>query len=65
MILTVVKRSSALNLSSCAAADFSNASCFLIKFSTSSIVCPNSEDIKYGSWAINHASATAASRANW
>lgn len=36
--LTVVKRSSALNRSSCAAADFSKASCFLIKFSTSSIV---------------------------
>lgn len=37
--LTVVSLSKAPNLSSCAAADFSKASCFLIRFSTSSIVC--------------------------
>lgn len=44
--LTVVSRCKALNLSSCAAADFSNASCFLIRFSTSSIVCYNDYDIQ-------------------
>lgn len=36
--LTVVNRRKAMKRSSWAAADFSNASCFLIKFSTSSIV---------------------------
>jgi len=61
----VVSLSKAPNLSSCAAADFSKASCFLIRFSTSSIVCPSSWLMRYGSCAISHASATAASRANW
>ena len=37
--LTVVSRSKAAKRSSWAAAAFSKASCFLIKFSTSSIVC--------------------------
>lgn len=37
--LTVVCLSKAQNRSSWAIADFSKASCFLIKFSTSSIVC--------------------------
>lgn len=62
--LTVVSRSRAPNLSSWAAADFSNASCFLIRFSTSSMLCPSSVLIRYGSCAINQASATAASLAN-
>ena len=39
MSLTVVSRSRAAKRSSWAAADFSKASCFLIRFSTSSIVC--------------------------
>lgn len=64
-IHTVVSLCSAENLSSCAAADFSKASCFLMSDSTSSMVWPSSCDIRYGSWAISHASATAASRANW
>lgn len=65
ILITVVSCRSAMKRSSCAAADFSKASCFLMRFSTSSIVCPNSDDMRYGSCAISHASATAASRANW
>ena len=61
----VVNLSGAANLSSCAAAAFSKASCFFIKFSTSSIEWPNSSDFRYGSCAISQASATAASLANW
>ena len=63
--LTVVSLSRAANLSSWAEAAFSKASCFLIRFSTSSMVCPYSSDLRYGSWASSQASATAASLANW
>lgn len=44
--LTVVSLCSAENLSSCAAADFSKASCFLMSDSTSSMVCPSSCDMR-------------------
>ncbi|TNN36795.1 hypothetical protein EYF80_053040 [Liparis tanakae] len=62
--LTVVRRSSAEKRSSHVAVDFSKASCLLRSFSTSSTVWPTSLLDTCGSWAISHASATEASRAN-